>query len=219
LPPALLSLNTKPGGYLAFLGRISPEKRVDRAIEIACRAGLPLKIAAKIDRTDLDYFEREIRSLLRAPLVEHIGEIGESDKNAFLGNARALLFPIDWEEPFGLVMIEAMACGTPVVAFRRGAVEEIIDHGVTGFIVDTVEEAAEALRRVDTLSRTECRARFDCRYTVTRMALDYLTIYRRLLKGHEADDTKGVARGSRSVINHDGALLPAAGGAVGAERG
>src|SRR5262249_57866637 len=133
-------------------------------------------------------------------------------ETGFLGNARALLFPIDWEEPFGLVMIEAMACGTPVVAFRRGAVDEVIEQGVTGFIVDTVEEAAEALRRADTLSRVECRARFDRRYTVTRMALDYVTIYRRLLKGPEADDTKGVARRPNAVGNHHGGLLPDAGG-------
>ncbi len=211
LPTSSLSLNPKPEGYVAFLGRISPEKRVDRAIEIARRAGLPLKIAAKVDRVDRDYFEREISGLLRQPHVEFIGEISETEKNAFLGKARALLFPIDWEEPFGLVMIEAMACGTPVVAFRRGSVGEIVEHGVTGFVVDTVEEAANALGRVDTLSRTECRARFDRRYTVTRMAHDYLTIYRRLLKGREADDTKGVARRALAVINRDTALLPAAG--------
>jgi len=211
LPPALLGVNTKPEGYLAFIGRISPEKRVDRAIEIARRAGLPLKVAAKVDRADRDYFDREIKHLLRQPHVEFVGEIGEAEKSAFLGNARALLFPIDWEEPFGLVMIEAMACGTPVVAFRRGSVPEIVEDGVTGFVVDTVEEAIEAVRRIPALSRTECRAGFDRRYTASRMALDYVTIYRRLLKGCETDDTKGVARRTMKVV-HNGALLPAASG-------
>jgi glycosyltransferase involved in cell wall biosynthesis len=211
LPPSLLSLNATPDTYLAFLGRISPEKRLDRAIEIARLAGLPLKIAAKVDRIDRDYFDREIKDLLRQPHVEFIGEIGESEKPAFLGNAHALLFPIDWEEPFGLVMIEAMACGTPVVAFRRGSVPEIVEDGVTGFIVDSVEEAAEAVRRVPTLSRAGCRARFDRRYTAGRMAQDYLTVYRRLLKGCETDDTKGVARRTMKVV-HNGALLPAASG-------
>jgi glycosyltransferase involved in cell wall biosynthesis len=211
LPPSLLSLDATPADYLAFLGRISPEKRVDRAIEIARRAGLPLRIAAKIDRADRDYFDREIKHLLRQPHVEFVGEIGEGEKQAFLGQARALLFPIDWEEPFGLVMIEAMACGTPVVAFRRGSVPEIVEDGVTGFVVDNVEEAAEAVCRVPTLSRTGCRARFDRRYTAARMAFDYLTVYRRLLKGWETDDTKGVARRTMTVV-HNGALLPAASG-------
>jgi glycosyltransferase involved in cell wall biosynthesis len=211
LPPSLLSLNPRPEGYLAFLGRISPEKRVDRAIEIARRAGLPLKIAAKVDRADRDYFEKDIKELVDQPHVEFVGEIGESDKRTFLGNARALLFPIDWEEPFGLVMIEAIACGTPVVAFRRGSVPEIIEPGVTGFVVDTVEEAVEAVRCLPTLSRTEVRAQFDRRYTASRMAHDYLAIYRRLLKGCETDDTKGVARRTMKVVHH-GALLPAASG-------
>jgi glycosyltransferase involved in cell wall biosynthesis len=213
LPPTLLSFTPKPraDGYLAFLGRISPEKRLDRAVEIARRAGMPLKIAAKIDRADRDYFTRDIKPLLDQPHVEFVGEITEADKQAFLGQARALLFPIDWEEPFGLVMIEAMACGTPVVAFRRGSVPEIVEHGVTGFVVDSIEEATEAVRLADTLSRTECRARFDRRYTAARMALDYLTIYRRLLKGRETDDTKGVARRAMKVV-HNGALLPAASG-------
>jgi glycosyltransferase involved in cell wall biosynthesis len=166
---------------------------------------------AKIDRADRDYFEREIKALLRQPHVEFVGEISEGDKGAFLGNARALLFPIDWEEPFGLVMIEAMACGTPVVAFRRGSVPEIVEHGLTGFLVDSVEEAADAVRCVQTLSRAECRARFDRRFNAARMASDYLTLYRRLLKAWETDDTKGVARRTMSVV-HNGALLPAASG-------
>jgi glycosyltransferase involved in cell wall biosynthesis len=211
LPPTLLCLNSAPDGYLAFLGRISPEKRVDRAIEIARRAGLPLKIAAKVDRADREYFECEIKPLLRQPHVEYIGEIDERQKQAFLGGARALLFPIDWEEPFGLVMIEAMACGTPVVAFRRGSVPEIVEDGVTGFVVDSVEDAVDAVQRVSALRRNDCRARFDARYTAARMALDYVAIYRRLLKGCETDDTKGVARRTMTVV-HNGALLPAASG-------
>ncbi len=211
LPQTLLSLNAKPEGYLAFLGRISPEKRLDRAIEIARRAGLPLRVAAKVDRSDRDYFDREIKHLLREPHVEFVGEIGESEKQQFLGHAYGLLFPIDWEEPFGLVMIEAMACGTPVVAFRRGSVPEIVEQGVTGYVVDTVEEAATAVGCLGILSRAEIRARFDRRYTATRMAHDYLAIYRRLLKGCETDDTKGVARRTMKVV-HNGALLPAASG-------
>jgi glycosyltransferase involved in cell wall biosynthesis len=211
LPQTLLNLNAKAQGYLAFLGRISPEKRVDRAIEIAGRAGLPLRIAAKVDRADREYFDREIKHLLRQPHVEYVGEIGESEKQEFLGNASGLLFPIDWEEPFGLVMIEAMACGTPVVAFRRGSVPEIVEEGVTGYVVDTVDEAAAAVGSLPTLSRAEIRARFDRRYTATRMAHDYLAIYRRLLKGCETDDTKGVARRTMKVV-HSGALLPAASG-------
>jgi len=211
LPQTLLNLNGKPAGYLAFLGRISPEKRLDRAIEIAHRAGLPLRIAAKVDRADRDYFDREIKHLLRQPHVEYLGEIGESEKQDFLGRATGLLFPIDWEEPFGLVMIEAMACGTPVVAFRRGSVPEIVDQGVTGYVVETVEEAAAAVGCLATLSRTEIRARFERRYTATRMAQDYLALYRRLLKGCETDDTKGVARRTMKVV-HNGALLPAASG-------
>ncbi|WP_142850258.1 glycosyltransferase family 4 protein [Telmatospirillum sp. J64-1] len=181
LPRDLLTFTPFPReGYLAFLGRISPEKRPDLAIEIARRSGLPLKMAAKVDEADRDYFESRIRPLLDDPLVEFIGEIGESEKSAFLGNARALLFPIDWPEPFGLVMIEAMACGTPVIAFRRGSVPEVIEHGLTGFIVETVEEAVQALDRLDELSRLEVRRRFEKRFSAERMARDYLAIYRSL---------------------------------------
>lgn len=180
LPEDLYQFHAGPGRYLAFLGRISPEKRVDRAIEIARRAGLPLKIAAKVDKVDAEYFETEIKPLLAQPHVEFIGEIGEAEKNDFLGNAIALLFPIDWCEPFGLVMIEAMACGTPVIAFRRGSVEEVMVPGRSGFICDTVEEAVEAVDRVKQLDRAQCRRVFEERYTVTRMARDYAEIYRRL---------------------------------------
>jgi len=181
LPENLLAFHPEPGRYLAFIGRISPEKRVDRAIEIATACGVPLKIAAKVDPADRTYFENEIRHLLDNPLVEFIGEIGESQKAAFLGGASALLFPIDWPEPFGLVMIEALACGTPVVAFRGGSVVEVIDEGVTGFVVDRMADAIEATRNVQRLSRQQCRATFERRFNVTRMAADYVAVYERLV--------------------------------------
>jgi glycosyltransferase involved in cell wall biosynthesis len=165
------------GGYLAFLGRISPEKGIDRAIQIARRTGLPLKVAAKVDTVDQAYFD-SIRSLFDDALVEFIGEIGEGKKSAFLGDALALMFPIDWPEPFGLVMIEAMACGTPVLAFRRGSVPEVIDDGVTGCIVDSVDEAVAAMDRLLTLERRLCRTTFERRFSATRMANDYLDLYR-----------------------------------------
>jgi glycosyltransferase involved in cell wall biosynthesis len=171
-----------PGGeYFAFMGRISPEKRVDRAIAIAKALGRPLRIAAKIDKADEEYFEHEIRPLFDDPLVRFIGEIGESDKEEFLGGAAALLFPVDWPEPFGLVMIEALACGTPVVAFRCGSVPEVIDHGVTGFVVDTMEEAIDAAARVRHIDRRACREVFERRFTARRMALNYLEIYEQVV--------------------------------------
>ena len=157
-----------------------PEKRVDRAIAIATASGVPLRIAAKVDPADREYFEREIVPLLDNPLVEFIGEIGERDKNAFLGNAKALLFPIDWPEPFGLVMIEAMACGLPVIAFPGGSVEEIVEDGLSGFIVDTVEEATTAVRHLDRIDRRICRERFERRFSVRRMASQYVDVYRDL---------------------------------------
>jgi glycosyltransferase involved in cell wall biosynthesis len=182
LPPDLHSLSEKPGDYLAFLGRISPEKRPDRAIRIALRAGMKLKIAAKIDKVDREYFESQIKPLLKRPGIEYIGEITEAEKTAFLGDALAYLFPIDWPEPFGLTMIEAMACGTPTIAFNCGSVPEVIDHGVTGFIVETEEEAVRAICRLDRLSRDQCRQVFEERFCVSRMAEDYLAIYGRLTK-------------------------------------
>lgn len=185
LPEDLYTFREEPGKYLAFLGRISPEKRVDRAIEIAKRIGMPIKIAAKVDNVDKDYFEDVVEPLLRNPLVEYVGEIGEGEKDEFLGNAYALLFPIDWPEPFGLVMIEAMACGTPVIAYHRGSVPEVMEEGVTGFIVQGLEEAIEAVRRVSTLSRKRCREVFEKRFSASRMARDYLTIYQRLLERRE----------------------------------
>jgi glycosyltransferase involved in cell wall biosynthesis len=181
LPDDLYQFRAKPGNYLAFLGRISPEKRVDRAIEIAKEVGIPLKIAAKVDRVDRDYFDAVVGPMLRDPLVKFVGEIGDGEKDEFLGNAYALLFPIDWPEPFGLVMIEAMACGTPVIAYRAGSVPEVMEEGHTGFIVEELEDAVEAVRRVPELSRERCREVFEQRFTANRMACDYLEVYQRLL--------------------------------------
>jgi len=157
LPQSLYRFHEQPGKYLAFLGRVSPEKRLDDAIQIARRAGLPLKIAAKVDKADRDYFETAIKPLLNRPGIEFIGEIGERDKEEFLGNALALLFPIDWPEPFGLVMIEALACGTPVIARARGSVPEIIEEGATGFIFNHIEEAVRSVEQIERLSRRRCR--------------------------------------------------------------
>ena len=182
LPEHLYTFCDQPGTYLAFMGRIAPEKRVDRAIEIAKQLDMPLKIAAKVDAIDQEYFVSVVQPLLRHPLVEYVGEIGEGDKDGFLGHARALLFPIDWPEPFGLVMIEAMACGTPVIAYRRGSVSEVIDEGVTGFIVDTLEEAVRAVENVASLSRQRCREVFQERFSAARMAHDHVTVYRHLVE-------------------------------------
>jgi len=181
LPVDLLAPRNKPGNYLAFLGRISPEKRPDRAIRIALQAGIPLKIAAKIDHVDRQYFEEKIQPLLNKPGIEFIGEITEAEKSSFLGNAIAYLFPIDWPEPFGLTMIEAMACGTPTIAFRCGSVPEVLKDGVTGFIVESEEEAVNAVRRVETLDRTLVRSEFVRRFSDVRMANDYLRVYEQML--------------------------------------
>jgi glycosyltransferase involved in cell wall biosynthesis len=177
LPPNFATAQTQSGEYLAVLGRVSPEKGVDRAIEIARSAGLPLRIAAKVDPADQEYFDAVIQPLLREPGIEYLGEIGEGDKAEFLGRAYALLFPIDWPEPFGLVMIEAMACGTPVIAFQRGSVPEVLEDGVTGYIVSNVDEAISAVERVPALSRATCRAVFEERFSAERMARDYLATY------------------------------------------
>ena len=180
LPEDLFRFHPEPGSYLAFLGRASPEKRVDRAIEIAKRVGMPLKIAAKVDRADRRYFKREIEPLLNDPHIEWLGEISDKDKDEFLGNAYALLFPIDWPEPFGLVMIESMACGTPVVAYACGSVPEVMDDGVTGFVVNDFEQAVAATRRIGDLSRAKCREIFEKRFAASRMAHDYINVYTRL---------------------------------------
>jgi glycosyltransferase involved in cell wall biosynthesis len=177
------------GEYLAFLGRISPEKGLDDAIEIAKLCGIPLKIAAKIDRADRDYYESRIKHLLNHPLIEFIGEITETEKNEFLGKAKALLFPVNWEEPFGIVLIEAMACGVPVIAYSRGSVPEIIEDGISGRIVHDVDSAVEAVSRLTQIDRRVCRQRFEKRFTAKRMAEDYLTIYQGLAK----TETKSIA--------------------------
>jgi glycosyltransferase involved in cell wall biosynthesis len=169
------------GGYLLFVGRVSPEKGVDRAIEIAKRAGMPLKITAKVDRVDRDYFRDAIKPLLDHPLIEFIGELNSPEKDALLRDAVALLFPIDWPEPFGLVMIEAMACGTPVVAFRNGSVPEVVDDGVTGAIVDDIDGAVRAVARVAGFDRARVRARFEQRFSADRMARDYVRIYEAMI--------------------------------------
>ncbi len=181
MPPALCSFNPRGGDYLAFLGRIAPEKRPDLAVEIAKRAGIPIRIAAKVDPADKDYFKHVIRPQLDHPLVEFIGEIGDGQKSDFLGNALALLFPIDWPEPFGLVMIEAMATGTPVIAWRRGSVPEVIDEGVSGFVVDSLEDAVAAVERVRTLPRSLVRNQFEARFTAAKMTEHHLEAYRRVL--------------------------------------
>ena len=181
LPEDLLKAGDGGGNYLAFLGRISPEKRVDRVIEIAVKLGMPLKIAAKIDKADRDYYETSIKHLMNHPLVEYIGEIREDQKSEFLGNALAYLFPIDWQEPFGLTMIESMACGTPTVAFNSGSVREVLAHGKTGFLVKSVPEAIEAVKRVAELSRKACRQEFEDRFTAPRMAADYVKLYQTIV--------------------------------------
>ncbi|HVY57479.1 MAG TPA: glycosyltransferase family 4 protein [Xanthobacteraceae bacterium] len=193
------------GGYVAFLGRISPEKRPDRAIALARTLGIPLKIAAKVDKVDEDYFHELIEPLLDGPDVEFIGEINERQKNDFLGEALALLFPIDWPEPFGLALIEAMACGTPVLAFRNGAVDEIVEEGVTGCVVESMDEAVRALPRVLTLDRRTVRRRFEARFSATRMAKDYVNIYRAMARSSaSADrDREAVALPARERIARD----------------
>jgi glycosyltransferase involved in cell wall biosynthesis len=186
LPKDLLAQGSGKGGYLAFLGRISPEKAPDAAIRIAARAGMPLKIAAKVDKVDEEYFKNTIEPLLSLGDVEFIGEIGEHQKSEFLGNAAGLLFPIAWREPFGLVMIEAMACGTPVVAFQNGSVPEVLEDGVTGFIVRNEDEAVAAAANIGSLNRDRIRAEFDQRFTAQHMAQNYLKLYSRLIKARRS---------------------------------
>jgi glycosyltransferase involved in cell wall biosynthesis len=190
LPRDRLRFHSQPsGGYLVFLGRIAPEKGPNRAIEIAARTGMPLKMAAKIDRVDQAYWEEIIRPMVDAHSnVEFIGEIGERDKATLLGGAAALLFPVVWPEPFGLVVIEAMACGTPIIAFRRGSVPEIVADGTSGVIVDTIDEAVQAVRRIASLDRAKVRADFERRFTVERMARAYVQIYRQLTSARKLTD-------------------------------
>jgi glycosyltransferase involved in cell wall biosynthesis len=200
LPSDLFRYQEEPDGYLVFLGRLSPEKRVDRAITIAQRAGLPLKIAAKIYPEERAYFQERIAPLLRASrsFVEFLGEVGGPEKEALLGRARALLFPIDWPEPFGLVLIEAMACGTPVIAWRNGSVPEVITDGLTGYIVDTLEDAVRAVGAVDHLSRRACREAFESRFTATRMTQEYLSAYRQVLQGDRQRSARRIPAPSRT---------------------
>jgi glycosyltransferase involved in cell wall biosynthesis len=180
LPRDLYSFHPRQGRYLAYLGRLAAEKCPDQAIKIATRVGIPLRIAAKVDPTDRDYFREHIEPLLAHPLVEYVGEITDAEKNDFLGEACALLAPFDWPEPFGLVFIEALACGTPVLALRRGSVPEIIDNGVTGFVCEHPDELAAAVEQVSLLDRRRCRQAFDMRFTIERMVRDYLNVYEQL---------------------------------------
>jgi glycosyltransferase involved in cell wall biosynthesis len=196
LPQNLLAKGSGAGGYLAFLGRISPEKAPDAAIRIAARAGMPLKIAAKVDRVDAEYFKTSIEPLLSLGQVEFIGEIGEHQKSEFLGNAAGLLFPIAWREPFGLVMIEAMACGTPVIAFENGSVPEVLEDGVTAFIVQNEDQAVQAVRKIGMLDRNRIRAEFDQRFTAQHMAQNYLKLYSRLSKARRAGAGTGTGAGA-----------------------
>lgn len=181
LPLDLYDYQPLDGDYLAFVGRISPEKRVDSAIDVAERTGMPLKIAAKVDEADRGYYEREIKPRIDGELIQFVGEIGEDEKREFLGNAAAFLFLIDWPEPFGLAMIEAMACGTPVIARRRGSIPEVVDHGVSGFVCDDLDDAVEAVERLDALERSTVRETFERRFSADRMARDYVTAYREVM--------------------------------------
>jgi glycosyltransferase involved in cell wall biosynthesis len=186
MPEKALRPSATKGNYLAFLGRTSPEKGLPDAIEIAKRVGMPLKIAAKIDKADVDFFNTQIKPELNHPLIEFIGEIGHHEKHDFLGNAAALLFPINWPEPFGIVLIETMACGVPVIAYPFGSVPELIEDGITGFLVHDVEQAVRAVDKIDNIDRGICRLRFEQRFTAKRMAQDYLAIYNRILKSEPA---------------------------------
>jgi glycosyltransferase involved in cell wall biosynthesis len=209
LPVDLLTPNFDPrGGYLAFLGRISPEKRPDRAIAIARQAGLQLKIAAKVDKADDVYFRDVIAPMLEGPGIEFVGEINDNAKSEFLGQAAGLLFPIDWPEPFGLVMIEAMACGTPVLAFRCGSVPEIVEDGVTGCIVSDVDQAVRAIPNLLALDRRTIRSRFEDRFSSARMAADYVRVYMKILRRHVAPDRHLSARAARSAAPIDTAWKP-----------
>jgi glycosyltransferase involved in cell wall biosynthesis len=186
LPQDLLPFGTGEGGYLAFLGRICPEKNLPDCIEVAKKTGIPLKIAAKVDKVDREYFQREIRPLLDHPLIEYVGEINDAQKAAFLGNALATLFLIDWPEPFGLVMVESMACGTPLIAYPKGSVPEVVEEGRSGHIVRNVEEAVRAVERIHRIDRRDCRDRFEQRFTVGKMTQGYLEHYTRLIVAKEA---------------------------------
>ncbi len=181
LPQDLYTLHADQGKYLVFLGRVAPEKGLDQAIEIAKRVDMPLRIGAKIDPSNAEYYREVIEPLLDHPLIEFVGEVTDLEKDDFLGDAYAMLAPYDWPEPFGLVFIESLACGTPVIAYRRGSVPEIIDHGVTGFVCDTMEDMTQSVRHVSLLNRAHCRQSFDARFSVERMVRDYVRVYERIL--------------------------------------
>lgn len=205
LPRNLYSFHAESEGYLAFLGRIAPEKRPDHAIQLAKRAGLPLRIAAKVDPADREYYRSEIEPMLDHPLIEFIGEISDQEKNEFVGNALALVCPYDWPEPFGLVLIEALACGTPVLAYRRGSIPEIIEDGVTGFVCESLPEMVESIGRIKTIDRRQCRAAFEERFTAARMAHDYITLYERVLDAYAVPaGPKTINNGSRLLLNNPG---------------
>ncbi|MGE4469928.1 MAG: glycosyltransferase family 4 protein [Desulfovibrio sp.] len=202
LPRNLLRFNPRPEGYLAFLGRLSPEKGIEEAVQTALRARMPLKIAAKINDFEQDYYDEVLRPLFRHPLIEFVGEIDEARKNEFLGNASALLFPIKWPEPFGLVMIEALACGTPVIAFPNGSVPEVLRHGVSGWLVDDVDGAVDAVACLGMLSRRRCRAEFEHRFDAGTMADNYLRIYKNLINSrHERSGGRQWKKSSRLPVN------------------
>jgi len=188
LPEDLYKASFKEGDYLAFIGRFSPEKRPERAIEIAEKTGIQLKMAAKVEMLDQEYYEQVVVPLLEKPIVEYVGEIGEKDKNEFLSNAKGLLFLIDWPEPFGLVMIEAMACGTPVIAWNKGSVPEIVEHGVTGFIVNSMEEAIDAVNNLHTIDRRKVREVFEKKFSVKKMVDSYLDAYDEQIKIKKLSD-------------------------------
>ena len=200
LPSSLYEPCFKTGKYLAFLGRIAPEKGPERAIEIAVRSGIPLKIAAKIDPVDRAYFNGKIKALLDHPLVEFVGEISDREKSEFLGNSYALLFPIDWPEPFGLTMIEAMACGTPTIAFRRGSVPELMCDGITGFVVETVDAALACVPRIPEINRRGCRTAFEKRFMVDRMADDYVRLYKERLGAPADAKVLGCTASSPTIV-------------------
>lgn len=204
LPRDLYAFHPEPGQYLAFLGRISPEKRPDHAIKLAQTLDMPIKIAAKIDPINQNYFEAQIEPLMDHPLVEFVGEITDADKNDFIGQSYALVCPYDWPEPFGIVLIEALACGTPVLAYRRGSIPEVIDHGVTGLSCDDFEGMTQAVAKIASINRRHCRDAFECRFTQDRMVSDYLTVYGLLLQAQnipsaESFTAQGELTGTEAV--------------------
>ena len=203
LPMQMYEFQPEPQDYFAFVGRISPEKRVDRAIEIAIACNTRLRIAAKVDAADQAYFEGTIRPMLDHPLIEFVGEIGDAQKSEFMGRARALLFPIDWPEPFGLVMIESLACGTPVIAYERGSVPEVLQHGVTGFIVRNQQEAIDAARRIGTIDRRRCREVFEKRFSADKMAARYVQVYQALIDARKpAPEETGQGTRAGATLAH-----------------